>query len=198
MHRRVPLLALAAVVTAVFTSSAGAHPVLSFDEQSVVQPAKGSNVKAGSRTSSLQVTLGHQYLSIDSAGSRDIVDFRLRRLYHVDLRKRTFERSSLFAMVGFALLESQNRLALNRVLDAALPDDSRTPAMVAQLFSIAVKGADVPIDATQSAGNTVISGKAASCCPSAMRRSPCRRVTRVSTGAGCASTTVDTRTSMAS
>ena len=130
--------------------------MLSFDEQSVTQPAKDSGGKPIKRDSRIRVTLGHQYLSIDSPAGRDILDFKIRRTYHVDLKKKTYEASSLYALLGFALLESQNRLALNRMLDAAaLTDDSRTPQMVSQLFSVSVRGGDVPLDTVKADGGTV-------------------------------------------
>ena len=148
--------ALAALAFALFASPGSAHPVLSFDERSIVQPVSPSHVKASDRTSPVRVTLGHRYLSLDSAAGRDILDFKIHRVYHVDLRKKTYEQSSLFAMVAFALLEAQNRVAANAGPGAAeATNDWQMPPMVAQLFSVQAGSGDEAIDTVKSGDDTV-------------------------------------------
>ncbi len=160
MRRRVSFTALAVLVGALFAAPGSAHPVLSFDEESVVRPAPGSSVKPGKRTTPLTITLAHRYLSVDSSAGRDILNFKIRRVYHLDLKKKIYEESSLFALVGSAVLEAQHRAALSRALDAAaITPDSQLPPLVAQLFSVSVAGADVPLDTSKGDGSTLYQWK---------------------------------------
>ncbi len=149
-------LALLALVGTMSASIGRAHPVLSFDVTEDMQAPKGASFQSTKRDTQTSVTLGHRYLSVDAPGSRDIFDFESRRRYHLDLAAKTYSEMSLFAPLGFALIEAPNRVVLNQALSAAnLPDDLRMPQMVEQLFSVSVPGGEADIDTEKTAGNTV-------------------------------------------
>ena len=149
-------LALAALVGTMAGSMGSAHPVLSFDETLDLKAPKGANFQSSKRDMRISVTLGHRYLIVDSPGSREIFDFEKHCHYHLDLAAKTYNESSLFAQLGFAVLESQNRVLMNRMLSAAkLLDDMRSPPMVEQLFSVAVPGGDADIDTAKADDGTV-------------------------------------------
>jgi tetratricopeptide (TPR) repeat protein len=148
--------ALAALVGTMVASMGSAHPVLSFDETLDLQAPKGANFQSSKRDMQVSVTLGHRYLIVDSPGSREIFDFETHQRYHLDLTAKTYNEFSLFAQLGFAVIESQNRVLMNRMLSAAkLLDDMRSPPMVEQLFSVAVPGGDADIDTAKADGGTV-------------------------------------------
>jgi hypothetical protein len=133
-----------------------AQPVLSFDETSDLQAPKGANFQSSKRDRQIRVTLGHRYLIVDSPGSREIFDFDKRRRYLLDVGAKTYIEFSLFSQLGFAAIESQNRVLTNRMLSAAkVLDDMRSPPMVEQLFSVSVPGGDADIDTAKSEGGTV-------------------------------------------
>ena len=137
-------------------SMGSAHPVLSFDETLDLQAPKGANFQSSKRDIPISVTLGHRYLIVDSPGSREIIDFETHHRYQLDLAAKTYNESSVFAQLGFAVMESQNRILMNRMLSAAkLSEDMRSPPMVEQLFSVAVPGGDADIDTAKADGGTV-------------------------------------------
>lgn len=148
--------ALAALVGTLVASIGSAHPVLSFDETLDLQAPKGANFQSSKRDTQISVTLGHRYLIVDSPGSREIFDFDMHRRYLLDLAAKTYSEFSLFSQLGFAVIESQNRVMMDRMLSAAkVLDDMRTPPMVEQLFSVSVPGGDVDIDTAKADGGTV-------------------------------------------
>jgi tetratricopeptide (TPR) repeat protein len=147
-------------VCAGFVCASHAHPVLSFVEQKVTQPAKDSKQKPRTDEFPVSVTLGHQYLTVDSQGTRQIFDFEHRRLYQVKLADRTFEDVSLFSVLGFNALELQNRLRIASVLNAAkVQSASQDPVLVEHLFSLSGAGQTAVIDNARSQGATVFSWK---------------------------------------
>jgi hypothetical protein len=93
-----------------------AHPVLTFSVTSNIEPLKGVEAQKGAiqrashETFPLTVTLGHKYLSVDAKGTRTIYDFEHFRLYELNLADRSFHEFSLYADVGFRVLEFRNRL----------------------------------------------------------------------------------------
>jgi len=148
--------ALAALVGTIAASMASAHPVLSFDETLDLQAPKGANFQSSKRDVQISVTLGHRYLIVDSPGSREIFDFETHHRYQLDLAAKTYNEFSLFSQLGFAVIESQNRVLMNRMLSAAkVLDDMRSPPMVEQLFSVTVPGGDADIDTAKADGGTV-------------------------------------------
>lgn len=156
MKTKVLRLVLAALVGTMTVSIGSAHPVLSFDETEDLQAPKGANFQSSKRDSQISVTLAHRYLIVDSPGHREIFDFETRRRYHLDLAAKTYDEFSLFAQLGFVLIEAQNRVVLNRALSAAnLLDDMRMPPMVEHLFSVPVPGGEADIDTEKSDGGTV-------------------------------------------
>jgi hypothetical protein len=156
MKTKVLRLALVALFGTMTVSVCNAHPVLSFDVTEDMQAPKGANFQSTKRDTQTSVTLGHRYLIVDSPASREIFDFETHRRYHLDLAAKTYDEISLFAPLGFALLEAQNRIVLNRALSAAnLLDDMRMPPMVEQLFSVPVPGGDADIDTEKAAAGTV-------------------------------------------
>ena len=156
MKSKAPRLALAALISTLAASVGSAHPVLSFDETLDLQAPKGANFQSSKRDMQISVTLGHRYLIVDSPGSREIFDFETRHRYDLDLAAKTYNELSLFSQLGFAAIESQNRVLMNRMLSAAkMLDDMRSPPMVEQLFSVAVPGGDADIDTVKADGGTV-------------------------------------------
>jgi tetratricopeptide (TPR) repeat protein len=139
-----------------FAGLAAAHPVLEFVEHTEIRPNEKSNVKAASAEQTLRVTLGRNYVSMDEKDTRMIIDFEKRRVFNLKLGEKTYVEASLFAPVGFADMELQNRLRLHAVLDAAKVDTSTmTPALVEHLFSLQAAGQNTVIDGTRENGATV-------------------------------------------
>lgn len=154
------LLRAFVVLSALGCAAVYAHPVLSFTEQAVTQPPKDSKDKPRSSEFPVTVSLGHEYLSVDAEGVRQIYDFKERRLYRLKLADKTYESTSLYSVLGFNALEMQNRMAVGTMVSAAqAQDDSQSPAMVEHLFSIPAEGQNTVIDSANANGATVFSWK---------------------------------------
>jgi len=83
-----------------FASVVDAHPVLTFVDQTITEPAKGAKgQKAGADQFLVTATLGRKYLIVESPGTRRILDFERRRQFQVNLAKKTFEEGSLYSAV---------------------------------------------------------------------------------------------------
>lgn len=136
-------------------SAAHAHPVLTFVEQTVTQPPKGSKNKPESAEFPVTVTLGHDYLSVDSKDTRQLFDFAHHRLYRLDLQDETFEDLSLFSVLGFRAMELQNRISINTMLtEAKVKNGAQAPALSEHLLSLTAEGQDTVIDISQANGTT--------------------------------------------
>lgn len=143
-----------------WTCATHAHPVLSFVEQSVTQPAPESKGKPKSEEFPVTVTLGHQYLSVDAQGTRQIYDFERRRIHRLNLADQTYESSSLYTVLAFNSMEMQNRMQVAAMLNAAkVTNASQEPALIEHLFSMTADGQDTVIDSAQAKGATAYSWK---------------------------------------
>ena len=141
-------------------SAAHAHPVLTFVEQTVTQPAKGSKDKPASDEFPVTATFGHNYLSVDSKDARQLFDFEHRRVYHLDLENKTFEDFALFSVLGFRAMELQNRISINTMLSAAkIENGAQAPALSEHLLSLTADGQDTVIDIKHAKGMTAYSWK---------------------------------------
>jgi hypothetical protein len=140
-----------------FVATAAAHPVLTFDEQIVTKsPAKGAKgPKPGTEQFPVSVTLGRKYLSVDAQNTRHIYDFERRRVYHVNLKDKTFEDGSLYSVLGFRALELQNRLYIGSVLGAAkVATDAQAPALAEHLLSLTAPDQNTVIETADANGTT--------------------------------------------
>jgi|GEM_PF-3324259 len=75
------------------------------------EPAKGGGV--------LTVTLGPNRLSVEDESSDTLFDFKSRQMDFLDSAKKTYEESSLFALIGSREEEMGNRLDQRKMLAAA-------------------------------------------------------------------------------
>jgi tetratricopeptide (TPR) repeat protein len=140
-----------------FVAMADAHPVLTFAEQIVTQaPAKGATgPKAGTEQFPVTVTLGRKYLSVDAQGSRQIYDFERRRIYHVNVKDKTYEETSLYSVLGYRAMELQNRLYINSVLgEAKVATDAQAPALSEHLLSLLAPDENTVIETGDANGTT--------------------------------------------
>lgn len=133
-----------------------AHPVLEFVERTETRPRENSDVKAGTQQSLLRVTLGGNHLVMETDGTRYIMDFEKRRTFNLKVGEKTFVEGSLFATLGFAAMELQNRVALSAMLRAAKVEaDSMVPALAEHVFSLLAAGQNTVIDRIQQDGTTL-------------------------------------------
>jgi hypothetical protein len=160
--RFAPRFFAAACTALVCWTTSYAHPVLTFSVTSSIEPIKGVEAQKGApqrashETFPLIVTLGHQYLSVDAKDTRTIYDFEHFRLYQLNLADRSFHEFSLYADIGFRVLEFRNRLGLGRALTAGGVKtlNTETP-LLEQLFSLPDGQSHAEIEARHSGTQTV-------------------------------------------
>jgi hypothetical protein len=149
---------LACLGFAAFAAPLCAHPVLTFTVASRVEPPPGQSQKPSEETFPLIVTLGHRFLSIEAKGTRTIYDFEHYRIRRLNLGARTFEDDSLYADVGFRVLEFYNRMQLGSAMRSANIDGSSAAvqhfdvALVENLFSLTDEKSHTAIDTHKEKG----------------------------------------------
>jgi hypothetical protein len=142
---------LVTVVTlGIYAPGVNAHPTLTFVVSSQMAPLKNQPGKPTGEAYLLVVVLGHQYLTVEIKGKRNVYDFAKNRLLVLDLQNNTYEDYSLFSDIGFRVLEFHNRLMLGSALRSErVPAPAMNIAAVENLFSL--------LD--DKAGTEVTSGK---------------------------------------
>lgn len=147
-----------AVACVVCAGQVVAHPVLTFTVASHKVPFKnttstGKASQPSDETIPLTITLGHQYLIVEKPEARTIYDFDRRRILQVNLSTKTYTDSSLYAVLGFRVIEFQNRLMLGSMLQAAkVAVNPSEPALMEQLFSLSNPKAETAIDQSHADG----------------------------------------------
>ncbi len=87
-------------------------------EQTARDP-QGVAPKQETRTSTLTLALGREYLVVDDGHEKKIYDFAHRRLVQANLDQREFDDWSLYCAIGARVSELQNRFALGAGFRAA-------------------------------------------------------------------------------
>jgi tetratricopeptide (TPR) repeat protein len=112
------------------------------------EPGKPAPILPPDSQQQLDVTLADSYISVASANSRTIYDFKARRRIVINLAEKTYVDYSLFDAPGFRMMELQNRLHLNAALHNAKLDAALgRPVDIENELSIAANTASV-IDET--------------------------------------------------
>ena len=136
------------------------HPVLSFVEQTVTVAPEGSSEKPAAAEFPVTVTLGHTWAAFESKGVRQIYDFERRRMLSLHLESKTYEDYSLYAVFAFQVLELENRLRINKMMDAAKIERGTTPTVVLEhLFSLQASGQNADIQSARAGDTTVFRWK---------------------------------------
>jgi len=142
----------------IFVASLGivnAHPVLTFTVTSRMEPLDQAKA-ATTETFPLVVTLGHQFLVLDGKGHRTIYDFAMNRVLRLDLAANNFQDYSLYADIGFRVLEFYNRVKLGTMLQSANLNPAFSDlAKIEHLFSLTDEKSSTAVDSAHSDGNRV-------------------------------------------
>jgi hypothetical protein len=97
-------------------------------------------------TDTLTLVLTGDVVQSDDGKHRLILDFGRRRMIDIDLAARTYQEHSLYHMLGFAVLEFQNRLMLSEVMSKAKVGQPGGAALVEQLFAFTDSDSHTKID----------------------------------------------------
>jgi hypothetical protein len=140
IHRKYLSMTASAIIglaLGVYSPAASSHPTLTFAVASHLVPQKGQPGPPTTEAYPLVVVLGHDYLTVEMKGKRNVYDFAKNRLLVLDLKGKTYEDYSLYSDIGFRVLEFQNRLMLGKMLRSAkVPAAAMDSVLVENLFSL--------------------------------------------------------------
>ena len=130
-----------------------ASTVLTITEHHHRETPKGMTREKGAKppeptdsTQTVTLILADTSVEADTAENRFILDFSSRRAIEVDPKAGAYSDHSLFCLLGFSVLEFQNRLMINRVLAAGNLKLPSGPVMVEQLFGFEAPDAHSKVD----------------------------------------------------
>lgn len=140
--------------------AAQAHPVLNFIVTRQIDPEDGQKKDPSKEAFPLAVTLGKQFLIMEAKGTSTIYDFPRAREFVLDRKNKSYQEYSLYADVGFRVMEFFNRVNLGSMMRAANINRSESDlAQIEQLFSLTGDKSDTVVDAAKANGNTIYRAK---------------------------------------
>ncbi|MFT7773133.1 hypothetical protein [Roseateles sp.] len=111
-------------IALLIATSARAAVSLQLDVGSHVRAKAGASRVPPDRQATFDVTLGENYLMVESTGETIVYDFASRKRSVIDKRTKTRVDYSLYDTVGFRVYEFRNRSVLGGALSASKVDDS--------------------------------------------------------------------------
>jgi hypothetical protein len=138
-----------------------AGTVLTFDVATHSTPPPGA--KAGQPTPKDRnftqiVALSGDVLQIEEPDSITRYDFKRARIIRLDSEKKEYEERSLYVVLGFNVLEFDNRMKLGRILAAGKPKTNpMLPALTENLMSLQDPANATVIETSAKGGDTAFS-----------------------------------------
>lgn len=147
MARLIRLLANGLALSMALVHVARGDVQLDFNVTTQIVPDGPASKGPTEKKSPLLVVLTPTEIVHEDGEIQVVYDFGKRRIYRIEMASKGYTDESLYSVLGFRVMEFQNRLKLNKVLEAANLKENPMPVPLSEhLFSLDDGGTESKID----------------------------------------------------